>query len=51
MDRITYKGRKRLYIALVVFMAALAGLAVRVGYIMLTKADDYQPQADRKSVV
>lgn len=45
MDRITYKGRKRLYIALVVFMAALAGLAVRVGYIMLTKADDYQPQA------
>ncbi len=45
MDKLTYRGRKRLLLALVIFSACLIVLAVRVGYLMLTKADDYQPQA------
>ncbi|MEA4972132.1 MAG: penicillin-binding transpeptidase domain-containing protein [Candidatus Metalachnospira sp.] len=45
MERMTYKGRKRLYIMLIVFSVCLVGLSIRVGYIMLTKADEYQQLA------
>lgn len=45
MERLTFKGRKRLYIMLVIFSVCLVGLSIRVGYIMLTKADEYQQMA------
>lgn len=45
MERLTFKGRKRLYIMLVIFSMCLIALTIRVGYIMLTKADEYQQLA------
>lgn len=45
VDKLTFRGKKRLFIALAVFMAALVVLSIRVGYLMLTKADEYQSQA------
>ncbi len=45
MERLTFKGRKRLYIVLIIFSVCLAALSIRVGYIMLTKADEYQKMA------
>lgn len=45
MDRLTFKGKKRLLITLMAFMCSLAALSVRVGYIMLTKDDEYQNKA------
>ena len=45
VDKLTFRGKKRLFIALAVFMAALVVLSFRVGYLMLTKADEYQSQA------
>ena len=45
MDRLTFKGKKRLLITLTAFMCSLAALSVRVGYIMLTKDEEYQNKA------
>lgn len=45
MDRLTFKGKKRLLIMLTAFMCSLAALSVRVGYIMLTKDEEYQNKA------
>jgi len=45
VERLTFKGRKRLYIMLVIFSMCLIALTIRVGYIMLTKADEYQQLA------
>lgn len=45
VDKLTFRGKKRLFIALTVFLAALVVLSIRVGYLMLTKADEYQSQA------
>lgn len=45
MERMTFKGRKRLYIMLIVFSVCLIALSIRVAYIMLTKADEYQQMA------
>lgn len=45
VDRLTFKGKKRLLITLTAFMCSLAALSVRVGYIMLTKDEEYQNKA------
>lgn len=45
MDRLTFKGKKRLLITLTAFMCSLTALSVRVGYIMLTKDEEYQNKA------
>ena len=45
MDRISFNGRRRLFLILVLSAAALAALSVRLGYIMLTKAKEYQQLA------
>ena len=45
MDRISFNGRRRLFLFLVLSAAALAALSVRLGYIMLTKAEEYQQLA------
>lgn len=45
MYRLTFKGKKRLLITLTAFMCSLAALSVRVGYIMLTKDEEYQNKA------
>ena len=45
VDKLTFRGKKRLFRALAVFMAALVVLSIRVGSLMLTKADEYQSQA------
>lgn len=45
MDRLTFKGKKRLLITLTAFMCSLAALSVRVGYIMLMKDEEYQNKA------
>ena len=45
VDRLTFKGKKRLLITLTAFMCSLTALSVRVGYIMLTKDEEYQNKA------
>ena len=45
MDRLTFKGKKRLLITLTAFMCSLAALSVRVGYIMLKKDEECQNKA------
>lgn len=45
VDRLTFKGKKRLLITLTAFMCSLAALSVRVGYIMLMKDEEYQNKA------
>lgn len=45
MDRISFNGRRRLFFILLLSAAALAALSIRLGYIMLTKAEEYQKLA------
>ena len=45
MDKLSFRGKKRLFITLTAFILSLAALSVRVGYIMLTKDEEYQSQA------
>ena len=45
MDRISFNGRRRLFFILLLSAAALAALSIRLGYIMLTKAEEYQQLA------
>ena len=45
MDKLSFRSRKRLFIVLVCFMLSLAVLSMRVGYIMLFKAEEYQKMA------
>ncbi len=45
MDKLSFRAKKRLVLILILFVTSLVALAVRVCYIMLTKADDYQPLA------
>lgn len=45
MDKLSFRSRKRLFIALVCFALSLAVLSMRVGYIMLFKAEEYQKMA------
>ena len=42
MDRISFNGRRRLFFILLLSAAALAALSIRLGYIMLTKEEEYQ---------
>lgn len=45
MDKISFRGKKRLLFILTVFVLCLAILSLRVGYIMLFKAEEYQNMA------
>lgn len=45
MDKLSFRSRKRLFIVLVCFALSLAVLSMRVGYIMLFKAEEYQKMA------
>ena len=45
LDKLSFRSRKRLFIVLVCFALSLAVLSMRVGYIMLFKAEEYQKMA------
>ena len=45
MDKLSFRGKKRLLLMLAVFVLSLIVLSIRVGYIMLFKAEEYQNMA------
>ncbi len=45
MDKLSFRGKKRLLFVLTVFVLSLIVLSIRVGYIMLFKAEEYQSLA------
>ena len=45
LDKLSFRGKKRLLLMLAVFVLSLIVLSIRVGYIMLFKAEEYQNMA------
>lgn len=45
LDKLSFRGKKRLLLMLAVFVLSLIVLSIRVGYIMLFKSEEYQNMA------